>query len=136
MAPRVHIEDQRYVARLFVQGGPQREITQRTGRLKKVFARIIHAFREDGPLEDDKWSRRPRVKTHATNILIVATAVVDLFLSAKKIRDELSSNKYYYKGSEPTTEGDRGLQFAGLQKPFLSERQRQQHLDFVFNQQN
>lgn len=130
MAPRVPIEDRRHIARLFVEGVPQREIARRTGRSKTAVTRIIRAFRDEGTLADAKRSGRPRVTTHD----IVAAAVVDPFLSAKEIRDELSL-------SISTATVRRRLKEAGIsnfaaaQKPFLPERQRQPRLDFALNHQ-
>lgn len=135
MAPRVPIEDRRYIARLFVEGVPQREIARRTGRSKTAITRIIRAFREDGTLADAKRSGRPRVTTHEADILIVAAAVVDPFLSAKEIRDELSLNISTRTVSRRLKEA--GIyNFAAAQNPFVSERQRQQRLDFALNHQH
>ncbi|KAH7986097.1 hypothetical protein HPB49_026118 [Dermacentor silvarum] len=110
MAPRVPIEDRRHIARLFVQGVPERDCPKNW----------------EGTLADAKRSGRPRVTTHD----IVAAAVVDPFSSAKEIRDELSL-------SISTATVRRRLKEAGIsnfaaaQKPFLPERQRQPRLDFA-----
>ncbi|KAH7977841.1 hypothetical protein HPB49_003718 [Dermacentor silvarum] len=103
---------------------------RRTGRSKTAVTRIIRAFRDEGTLADAKRFGRPRVTTHD----IVAAAVVDPFLSAKEIRDELSL-------SISTATVRRRLKEAGIsnfaaaQKPFLPERQRQPRLDFALNHQ-
>ncbi|KAL3225793.1 hypothetical protein MRX96_049105 [Rhipicephalus microplus] len=92
MAPRVPIEDRRYITRLFMEGVSQKEIARRTGRSKIAITKIIRAFREDGTLADAKHSGRLRVTTHEADILIVPPATVDPLLFAKEIRDELSLN--------------------------------------------
>ncbi|KAH6945097.1 hypothetical protein HPB50_007203 [Hyalomma asiaticum] len=134
MAPRVPIEDRRFIARLFVEGVPQRAIAQRTGRSKAAVTRIIRAFRDDGTLADAKRSGRPIVTNHEDDILIVAAAVVDPFLSAKEIRNEQSPGISTATVTRRLKEAGVSS-FSAAQKPFLPERQRQQRRDFALNHQ-
>lgn len=80
----------------------------------------------------DQESRRPKVTTHDDDILIVAAAVEEPFLSAKEIRDELSLSISTATVRRQLKEA--GISdFAAAQKPFLPERQRQQRLDLALN---
>lgn len=131
MPPRVPIKERRLIARLFTEGVPQREICRRTGRSKTAVTRIIKAFRDDeGRLSDAKHSGRRRCTEQEDDMLIVAAAVADPFLNAREIREELGLDI-----SCDTIR--RRLKEAGLesrvaaQKPHVTERQRQQRLDFA-----
>ncbi|KAH8024190.1 hypothetical protein HPB51_022251 [Rhipicephalus microplus] len=135
MAPRVIIEDQQFIASLFVEGFPQREIACRTGRSKTVITKTVRSSGEGGTFTDAKWFGQPRDTMHEADILIVAAAVVNLFLSAKDIWDELSLNVSTRTVSRLWKEAG-SENFTTAQKPFLSERKRQQRLDFPVNHQH
>lgn len=135
MAPRVLTEDQRLIATLFVKGAPQREICRRTGRSKTSVGRIIHAFQDEGTFADVECSGRPRVAKHDDNRLTVAAALVDPFLNAKEICEELSLNISIYIVSQHMRAA--GISnCAAAQKPFLTERQHQQCLAFTQDHQH
>lgn len=131
MPPRVPEDDRRYIVRLFVEGVPQKEICLRTGRSKSAATRVVKAFRDDdGRIADAPRSGRPRACEGEEDRLIIAAAVADPFLNAQEIKREL--------GLHVSCDTIRKrLKEAGLrnciasQKPFLTERQRRQRLEFA-----
>lgn len=131
MPPRVPEHERRYIARLFVERVPQKEIRRLTGRSKSAVARVVKAFRDDrGRIADAHRSGRPRISGEEEDKLIIAAVVADPFLSAKEIKNELGLHM-----SCDTIR--RRLKEAGLrncvaaQKPFLTENQRAQRLEFA-----
>lgn len=99
-------------------------------------SRIIQAFRdEDGRVEDAHRSGRPRATGEEEDMLIVASSVEEPFMSAPELRAELDLNV-------SCTTVRRRLREAGLkscvaaQKPFLTESQRQQRLEFARSVEN
>lgn len=88
-------------------------------------SRIIQAYHDDqGRLIKAKLSGCPKV-TNEEQELIVATAVVDPFLSAKEIQQELSLNVSCETIKEA---GPRSCMAA--QKPHLTDHQRLETLEF------
>lgn len=113
-----------------MEGVPHEEICRLTGRSKLAVTRVVKAFRDDGGrIADAPRSGRPRVSEEEDK-LIIAAAVADPFLSAKEIKKELGLHV-----SCDTIR--RRLQEAGLknctaaQKPYLTENQRRQRLEFA-----
>lgn len=113
----------------FIKGNTERETCRHTGRSTTSVSHIIQAYHDDqGRLINAELSGRPKL-TNEEQKLIVATAVVDPFLSAKKIPQELS----LYVSCKTIR---RRLKEAGLrscmaaQKPHLTNRQRLERLEF------
>lgn len=117
--------------RLFMEGTTQREICRLTGRSRTCVSRIIQAYRDDqGRLVDAERSGRPKVTSEEQELLIVAAAVADPFLSAKEIRQELSLNVSCETIRRRLKEAGLGSCVAA-QKPHLTDRQRLERLEFA-----
>lgn len=114
----------------FIEGNTEREICHLTGRSRTSASRIIQAYHDyQGRLINAELSGRPKVTNDEQEQLIVAMAVVDPFLSAKEIQQELSLNVSCETIRRILKEAGPGSCMAA-QKPHLTGRQRLQRLEF------
>lgn len=130
MSVRVPEDQRKYIARLFVEGVSRKEICRRTGRSKSAVTRVVKAFRSEGRIADAPCSGRPRVTEAVEDEQIIAAAVVNPFINAREMKEELALD-----ASCDTIH--RRLKEAGLQnrvaarKPCLTDQQRRQRLEFA-----
>lgn len=131
MGPRVPLEDRKLIVSLSHEGISQREICRRTGRSMSAVNRIIQAYKRDnGRLVDADRPGRPRSTDDTKDTLIAAAVVADPSLSAGDVQKSLS-----LKVSCATI--CRRLRDAGfcnqaaVPRPHLTDRERQQRLDFA-----
>lgn len=131
MPPRVPLEERKRIIELFLEGRPQRHICSLLNRSRRAANRAIQAYRrEHGRLVDAGRSGRPRITQGETDRQIVAAVVVDPFITAKEIREQLNL-------SISCCTIRRRLNEAGLrncvaaQKPRLTDRQKCLRLKFA-----
>lgn len=130
MAPRLTHDERRAIA-LMGRTMSHRAICQSTGRPMATVSRVLQAYYREGRIADLPRGGRERATSTEEDKLIVAACVVDPFLSAREIRDELELENV----SVSTIR--RRLHEAGIhsriaaQKTLLDDRHRKQRMEFA-----
>lgn len=130
MAPRLTADERRAIV-IMGRTMSQRAICAATRRPIRTVNRILQAHKNEGRISDAPRGNRQRVTTEDQDRLIVAAAVVDPYLSAKEIRDEVGLENV------SLTTIKRRLHEAGIvskisaQKVMLDERHRNERLEFA-----
>lgn len=115
---------------LYRQGISQRRIAKITGRALSTVNRVFKACKTEGRLSDLPHGSRPRSTTAEQDLLIIAAAVDNPFLTAQQIKTELGLNIDVQAVRQRLHEAGLHSRTAA-RKPLLSDRHKATRLQFA-----